>query len=72
MDSGRYIIYFGGLLVFAKGLLVFFGTELPKRDGTVIDDPSKYGLETMALGIAIVVLTFVISNFHDKHKGKND
>ena len=57
----RTIFYFVGFLAFANGLLVLGGFELPKRDGTIIENSFEYGIETMAIGVVIIILTAILS-----------
>jgi len=49
-----------------KGFLVLMGIELPKRDGTIIDNPTSYGTETVIFGIVIVLITLIFSKIKIK------
>ena len=59
----KNMFYLGGFLFFINGLLVFMGVDLPRRDGTVIDNPLVYGQDTMLLGVAILVATYTVTYF---------
>ena len=67
----KNMFYFGGFLFILNGLLVLLGVDLPKRDGTVIDNPLVYGQHTMLLGIGILIITYAVSYFWSWKKSKN-
>lgn len=58
----KTMFYIGGVIIFIKGLLVFNGVNLPKRDGTIIENPINYSIETMLIGVAVIIVTYIISH----------
>lgn len=67
----KNIIYLSGIVIFCKGLLVFNGVNLPKRDGTVIENPIQYGKETMLLGVVIILVTIIVSSVLKKNNDRD-
>ena len=57
----KNIFYITGILAFINGLLVLNGINLPRRDGTMIENPIQYGKETMLFGIAMIIITAIVS-----------
>lgn len=55
------MFYYGGTIIIVKGLLISFGVDLPRRDGTIANDLSAYSLETILFGIFIICMAFIIS-----------
>ena len=57
----KIIFYIAGISILAKGLLVLNGVKLPKRDGTVIENPFEYGIEAIVIGVVIIIATAIVS-----------
>jgi len=62
----RTIFYILGFFAIVKGLLVSLGVNLPRRDGTIIENPLQYSKESILLGAVVIVITFLVT----KIKGK--
>ena len=62
----RTVFYIFGSLIIVKGLLVSLGVKIPRRDGTIIENPLQYSKESILIGIVIILITFFVTKKRDK------
>ena len=62
----KYIFYLLGFFATIKGVLVFLGVDLPRRDGTIIENSIEYGERAVLFGLFIILSTFLITKVTKK------
>ncbi len=56
----KHIFYLLGFFAVIKGILILFGVDLPRRDGTMIENPRDYAEKAILFGIFTILLTFLV------------
>ena len=65
----KHGFYLLGVLAAIKGILVLLGVDLPRRDGTMIENPTNYAENAILFGIFVILLTFLVVKIKSR---KND
>ena len=67
----QHIFYLLGVFAVIKGILILFGVDLPRRDGTIIENPIDYAEKAILFGIFTMLLTFIVARVNSREKNEH-